>query len=223
MTARSAWWSPYPPSRRPCWSWRLAPRLAARCDPRRDRLLGQLTRGAQVEVIAFSDEEGVRFQSTFLGSKAVAGTLPAVALNVTDEAGMTLAQARCCCAHLAPVAAPDCGQQVLHDGTASRDDAALFARVQRAAAAPGSVRAYVEVHIEQGPLLEALGVPLGVVSGIAGQTRLAVSVAGEQGHAGTVPMRVRKDALAGAADAILAIERLCRGACAHALARTFWP
>jgi acetylornithine deacetylase/succinyl-diaminopimelate desuccinylase-like protein len=93
-----------------------------------------------------------------------------------------------------------------------RDDALLYADVRRAAAAPGSVRAYVEVHIEQGPVLESLGVPLGVVSAIAGQTRLSVSMTGEQGHAGTVPMHARRDTLTGAADAILAIEQLCQGA-----------
>ena len=61
--------------------------------------------------------------------------------------------------------------------------------------------------------MEGLGVPLGVVSAIAGQTRLSVAMAGEQGHAGTVPMQLRRDALAGAAEAIVAIETRCRGAC----------
>ncbi len=90
--------------------------------------------------------------------------------------------------------------------------AGLYADVKRAAAPPGSVRAYLEVHLEQGPVLESAGVPLGVVSAIAGQTRLAVSLTGEQGHAGTVPMSVRKDAMAGAAAAVVAIEQRCRGA-----------
>jgi allantoate deiminase len=77
------------------------------------------------------------------------------------------------------------------------------------------VRAYVEVHIEQGPVLEGLGLPVGVVSAIAGQTRLAVSVSGEQGHAGTVPMNLRRDALAGAAEAMVLMEQRCRGAAWH--------
>jgi len=163
-----------------------------------------------VEIVAFSDEEGVRFQSTFLGSKVIAGTLPISALNVTDAAGVTLAEVRA-----GPVLCFECSHsdavctQALRPGA---DIAALFADVQSQAALPGSVRAYVEVHIEQGPVLEGLGLPLGVVSAIAGQTRLAVSVSGVQGHAGTVPMSLRRDALAGAADSILFIEQRCKGA-----------
>lgn len=102
-------------------------------------------------------------------------------------------------------------RQVLRGG-AGGDDASLLAELQLLAAPQGSLRGYTEVHIEQGPVLEALGLPLGVVSGIAGQTRLAVSLAGMQGHAGTVPMALRRDALAGAAAVIGAIERRCRGA-----------
>jgi acetylornithine deacetylase/succinyl-diaminopimelate desuccinylase-like protein len=105
---------------------------------------------------------------------------------------------------------------LLQSSTPYADHAALLADVRSAVAAPGSARAYVEVHIEQGPVLESSGVPLGVVTAIAGQTRLSVSIAGEQGHAGTVPMTVRRDALAGAAEAIVAIERRCQSACAAA-------
>lgn len=159
--------------------------------------------------MAFSDEEGVRFQSTFLGSKVIAGTLPISALNVTDAAGVTLAEVRGSGASIARLNADDARTQALRPGA---DVTALFADVQSQAALPGSVRAYVEVHIEQGPVLEGLGLPLGVVSAIAGQTRLAVSVSGVQGHAGTVPMSLRRDALAGAADAILLIEQRCKGA-----------
>jgi allantoate deiminase len=72
------------------------------------------------------------------------------------------------------------------------------------------VAAYVEVHIEQGPVLEAENAPLGVVTGIVGQSRLRVTVTGEAGHAGTVPMRVRRDALAGAAEMMLRVERLAQ-------------
>ena len=168
----------------------------------------------QVEIVAFSDEEGVRFQSTFLGSKVVAGTLPRSALNVTDAAGVTLAEVRtagtiaaaCLDAHAS------CAQ-ALRPGA---DLDALYADVRSQAATPGSVRAYVEVHIEQGPVLEGVGLPVGVVSAIAGQTRLAVSVSGEQGHAGTVPMSLRRDALAGAAAAIVLIEQRCKSAASDA-------
>jgi allantoate deiminase len=79
-----------------------------------------------------------------------------------------------------------------------------------AAYRPQDAAAYVEVHIEQGPLLEAKGEPLGVVTGIVGQSRLRVIVTGEAGHAGTVPMALRRDALAGAAEMTLALERITR-------------
>lgn len=113
---------------------------------------------------------------------------------------------------------------MLQQAGAPLDSAALFADIQRVATPAGSARAYVEVHIEQGPVLERVGAPLGAVSAIAGQTRLLVSVTGEQGHAGTVPMDVRRDAMAGAADIIVAMERRCRGesvACVHDLVARF--
>jgi allantoate deiminase len=70
---------------------------------------------------------------------------------------------------------------------------------------------YVEVHIEQGPVLEKKGVALGVVPTICGQTRLTVTVQGAQGHAGTVPMALRKDAMAAAAEVYVTIEKICGG------------
>lgn len=70
---------------------------------------------------------------------------------------------------------------------------------------------YIELHIEQGPVLESLHRPLGVVESIIGQTRLLVSVYGVQGHAGTVPMHLRKDPMAGAAEIVHTIERICQG------------
>lgn len=73
------------------------------------------------------------------------------------------------------------------------------------------IRAYVEVHLEQGPVLEQAGRRLGLVAAIAGQSRLQAEIEGEQGHAGTVPMRLRRDALAAAAEVIAALERLCGG------------
>lgn len=85
------------------------------------------------------------------------------------------------------------------------------AAIEALALSPDRVRHYVEFHIEQGPVLQAQGVPLGVVSGIAGQTWLNVHIVGEQGHAGTVPMHMRADPLAAAAEAVLMIETLCKG------------
>ncbi|XP_021737200.1 allantoate deiminase 2-like isoform X1 [Chenopodium quinoa] len=140
-----------------------------------------------VEVIAFSDEEGVRFQSTFLGSAAIAGILPASTLNISDKSGITL-------------------QEVLNKNAVGvTEDKFIQLKYQ-----PESVLGYVEVHIEQGPVLEAAGIPLGVVKGIAGQTRLKVTVSGSQGHAGTVPMSMRRDPMAAAAELIVLLESLCK-------------
>ncbi|KAJ8470404.1 hypothetical protein OPV22_024747 [Ensete ventricosum] len=133
-----------------------------------------------VEVIAFSDEEGVRFQSTFLGSAAIAGQLPASALRTFDKNGATI-------------------QDVLKENSFEGSDASLL----QVKYDPESVWGYIEVHIEQGPVLESLGSPLGIVEGIAGQTRLKVKVSGSQGHAGTVPMLMRQDPMAAAAELIV--------------------
>jgi len=135
-----------------------------------------------VEVIGFADEEGVRFPVNFIGSRAVIGTLDGAALAAKDAAGTSMAEAL---------------------------RAAGFdpARVGQAARKPSEVLAYVELHIEQGPVLEAGGLALGVVDAIAGSTRLSVELTGEAGHAGTVPMKARRDALATAAECVLAVER----------------
>lgn len=139
-----------------------------------------------LRVVGFADEEGVRFQSTYLGSRALAGSLAASgALDARDGAGVTLREA---------LAAEGAG-----------DEAALRAL----GVVPSAARAYVEVHMEQGPVLEAANSRLAAVSGIAGQARLAVRLAGSQGHAGTVPMALRRDPLPGAAEVVLALERLC--------------
>lgn len=147
-----------------------------------------------VEVVAFSDEEGVRFQSTFLGSRALCGTLLSdeEAMNVRDKTGMTIVDA-------------------LKDAGLIEN----WGNISGAAADAGAFGGYLEVHIEQGPVLEDAGIPLGVVSGIAGQSWLAISVNGEQGHAGTVPMGLRKDPMAGAASIISGIEALCRRKASH--------
>ena len=138
-----------------------------------------------IEVIAFGDEEGSRFPAAMLTSRAVAGTLDAVPA-MTDGAGVTLADA------------------LAANGTASE-------RLADARHAPAL--AYLEAHIEQGPVLEAEGLAVGTVTGIAAQCRYAVQVTGVAGHAGTTAMPLRRDALAGAAAMVLAIEAV---ACADA-------
>jgi allantoate deiminase len=119
-----------------------------------------------VEVVGFSDEEGVRHQTAYLGSGAVAGTLTAREMRRIGEPGLAAARRRA-----------------------------------------SEIRGYVEVHIEQGPVLEARGLPLGLVSAIVGQTRIRVELEGRAGHAGTTPMDARHDALCGAAELVLAAER----------------
>ncbi|BFG28481.1 hypothetical protein CerSpe_147550 [Prunus speciosa] len=147
--------------------------------------LGELSR--PVEVIAFSDEEGVRFQSTFLGSAAVAGILPVSALKITDKSDVTI-------------------QDALKKNSIEITEENLLQLKYD----PKSVWGYVEIHIEQGPVLEWVGFPLAVVKGIAGQTRLKVTMRGSQGHAGTVPMSMRHDPMAAAAEAIVLLESLCK-------------
>ncbi|WP_423881125.1 allantoate amidohydrolase [Bradyrhizobium sp.] len=138
-----------------------------------------------IEVVGFADEEGVRFASTLLGSRAVAGTFNELVLASKDSAGVSMREA-------------------LVQFGLDPDDIGAAARTR------GQLLAYVELHIEQGPVLEARGLPVGVVSAIAGATRLAARLTGMAGHAGTVPMALRRDALAGAAECIAAIEQLCR-------------
>jgi len=138
-----------------------------------------------VEVTGFADEEGVRYASTLLGSRAVAGTFDESTLGVKDQAGIPMRDALVAF-----------GLDPEHIGAAARARRELLA--------------YVELHIEQGPVLEGLHLPVGVVTAIAGATRLAVSLTGMAGHAGTVPMTLRRDALAGAAECIVEIEEFCR-------------
>ena len=138
-----------------------------------------------VEVTGFADEEGVRFASTLLGSRAVAGTFVESVLGAKDGDGISMREALI-----------RFGLDPDHIGAAAR--------------APNELLAYVELHIEQGPVLEGLNLPVGVVSAIAGATRLAASLTGMAGHAGTVPMPLRRDALTGAAECIIEIEEFCR-------------
>ncbi len=139
-----------------------------------------------IEVVGFGDEEGVRFQSTLIGSRAVAGTLDRGLLRNCDSDGVSMADAL----------------------TAFGLDPN---RIGSAVRRPEEVAAYVELHIEQGPVLEREGIPVGIVTGIAGATRLEVTLTGEAGHAGTVPMHLRCDALAAAAEMVLAVEEECSG------------
>jgi allantoate deiminase len=134
-----------------------------------------------IEVIVFADEEGLRFSSTYLGSRAVAGTFDPADLERIDDGGITMADA-------------------------IRAFGGDPARIDDDRWSDGTLLGYCEVHIEQGPVLEARGVPIGVVSAIAGQARYRVVFTGEAGHAGTVPMTARKDALAAAAEFVLAVE-----------------
>src|SRR5579863_9784412 len=137
-----------------------------------------------IEVTGFADEEGVRFASTLLGSRAIAGTFNERVLASKDEAGISMRDALV-----------KFGLDPDHVGAAARARSELLA--------------YIELHIEQGPVLEAKGLPVGVVNAIAGATRMAVRVTGMAGHAGTVPMELRRDALTGAAELICKIEELC--------------
>lgn len=136
-----------------------------------------------IEVIAFGDEEGVRFPSTLRGSRALAGTLKAAALEERDADGISVREA------LVAFGA-DPGR--LADAALSR---------------PTSL-AFVEIHIEQGPVLERMSQPVGVVTAINGARRLSVVVQGTAGHAGTSPMNMRRDSLAAAAEMVLSVERI---------------
>jgi len=138
-----------------------------------------------VEVIGFADEEGVRFGTAYLGSKVVAGRFDMDYLRLTDEDGVTMADA-------------------------IREAGGIPESLAADAWSGSGALGYCEVHIEQGPLLEAEGLPVGVVSTIAGQSRLRVTLSGEAGHAGTVPMELRRDALTGAAELVLAAESTAR-------------
>jgi allantoate deiminase len=148
------------------------------------------SRGTQlpfpVEVLGFSEEEGVRFSSAYLGSKGYTGRLRAPDLRLKDTKGVSVGQA------LAE-----------HNGRLFSPPPAAHAR--------GDLVGYVETHIEQGPVLEDLGVAVGVVSAIAGQTRAKVHFGGKAGHAGTTPMALRRDALTAAAEFVLAVEDLASG------------
>ena len=148
--------------------------------------LGRLGRKLpfHLDVIAFSEEEGVRFSSSFLGSSAVAGRFDAKLLERRDAQGVTLAAAM---------------------AEAGLDATKIPALARRRDGLVG----YLEVHIEQGPVLLEEGLPVGIVSAITGSVRSMVTITGTAGHAGTVPMARRHDAAAAAAELVLYVEKRC--------------
>ncbi|WP_404338579.1 allantoate amidohydrolase [Sphingomonas sp. MMS12-HWE2-04] len=137
-----------------------------------------------IEIYAFGDEEGSRFPIAMLTSRAVAGSLDPAMLEIEDRTGLSLDEA------LAPFEL----------------STLTFAEARH----PGAL-GYFEAHIEQGPALEAAGLTVGVVTGIAAQLRYVVTVAGTAGHAGTTSMGLRRDALAAAAEMVLAAEACAAG------------
>jgi allantoate deiminase len=136
-----------------------------------------------IEVMAFGDEENVRFPTRLLSSRALTGAVQPAELDARDAEGRSVAD----------------------DLPLIGGNAACLKSAERAAK---DIIAYIELHIEQGPVLEARKTALGVVTSISGATRMRLTVTGEAGHAGTVPMALRRDALAAAAEMILAVETL---------------
>jgi allantoate deiminase len=155
-----------------------------------------------IEVIAFGDEEGSRFPSPMLTSRAVAGSFDPQALTVTDSDGVSILEALT--AYTPPVRFERSRETCV---STSLDTNGM----DRVARSPGSVIAYLEAHIEQGPALETDGLAVGVVTGIASQLRYNVVVEGMAGHAGTTSMTLRRDALTAAAEMVLAVDRLAGG------------
>ena len=137
-----------------------------------------------IEVVGFSEEEGVRFGVPFIGSRALAGTLDDDVLGRVDASGRSVADA-----------IRDYGLDASCIVDARVGDGAL---------------GYLEFHIEQGPVLDGLSLPLGIVNAIVGQSRLAVTFTGAANHAGTTPMHARRDAVTGAAEWIVAVEGVAR-------------
>lgn len=141
-----------------------------------------------VEVIAFAEEEGVRFKSTFLGSKAVTGHFDLNVLDNVDSDGIVMRDAL---------------QQ------AGRVVDNLPQQIASLARNPAQLLGFVEVHIEQGPVLLQHDLPVGIVTSIAGSCRYMVELSGVASHAGTTPMAMRKDAAAAAAEIVLYVEKRC--------------
>jgi len=137
-----------------------------------------------IEVMAFSEEEGVRYGSPFLGSRAVAGRFDMELLALTDSDGISM----------------EAAIRAFGQDPGRIDEAAMDAEAM----------GFVEIHIEQGPVLDAEGLRVAAVTSIVGQTRLNLTFGGHANHAGTTPMHLRRDALAAAAEWITAVEALAR-------------
>ena len=154
-------------------------------------LAGHLARRGErlpfhLEVIGFAEEEGVRFRSTFLGSSAITGRFNPILLEQQDSDGISMRAALVKAGH----------------------DPAAIAGIARD---PAALLGFVEVHIEQGPVLLERGLPVGVVTAIAGSSRYLVELGGVASHAGTTPMGMRRDAAAAAAEIVLLVEARCGG------------
>jgi hydantoinase/carbamoylase family amidase len=135
-----------------------------------------------LEVVGFCDEEGFRFHTTYLGSQVIAGRFDKAVLNAKDEGGISL-------------------EEVIKANGGDVNN------LSKDAIAEKDWLGYFEIHIEQGPVLYEKDIPVGIVEAIAGQRRFEITFTGEAGHAGTVPMDMRKDALACAAEFILGVEK----------------
>jgi len=140
-----------------------------------------------IDIVGFCEEEGIRFRSPYLGSLALCGRVEPGLLARTDSAGISLADAL-------------------------RSFGLDPTRLGEAAYPAKQVLGYLEVHIEQGPVLDNRKLPLGIVEAIVGQSRLWLRFEGRAGHAGTLPMDLRHDALAAAAEFLLAVEQYARSA-----------
>jgi allantoate deiminase len=138
-----------------------------------------------LDLVGFGDEEGTRFRSTLLGSRALTGEWPKEWADVKDADGVTLREAL-------------------------KDFGSDFDSIPNAAISTEDLMGYLELHIEQGPVLEDENLPVGVVSAIAGAKRFEMNIKGMAGHAGTVPMPLRQDALCAASEMILAVERVAQ-------------
>lgn len=138
-----------------------------------------------LDVIAFSEEEGVRFRTPYVGSRAVCGCFDPKLLQIAGADGVTMAQA-------------------IHDFDLNSDN------IPASAYPPGELVGYLEAHIEQGPVLESLDGSLGIVTAIIGQIRYWLRFEGHAGHAGTQPMEMRQDALAAAAEFVTHVETIGR-------------
>jgi allantoate deiminase len=136
-----------------------------------------------IEVISFADEEGWRFNKGLFGSKGILGKLEEGDLQRTDKDGITREQAL-------------------------KDFGCDITQFKQDEYQPGSIHCFLELHIEQGPVLDIANKPIGVVSGISGPLWLTLKLKGMAGHAGSVPMAIRKDALVGAAEIIIALNEI---------------